>query len=405
MKVSSLIEFLQEVESINNDLINNNSILYFRGQSNKNWKPEPGIFRDNYLENEYKMFEEIINLKPEEFRKCENNLERLTLMQHYGLPTRLLDITNNPLVALYFATDTNINEDGKVFVYEEYQDIDYEKIVILSNFAKYRANSNIEELRKNIIKELGYEISFENMIKGINVEKIMVKAKLDNNRILKQSGAFYIFGNEFEDEYAEYLKESKLFDAKDEREKLIIKYFNKISKNKVKTMNYEEEKSIIVSKESKKEIRDFLSLIGINESTLFPELEYQAKHIKTKYQYLKTSENIIEDTEVEEFIEKEFLRFDSKKSKEDIKKNIIKSENLLKNKDRENIVNEIQNFIGNTNIYNELYKIFEENLLVDWKTRNSTLSSLKKELKRLFKKEGIDNKYVEEIVNILIEKY
>lgn len=41
------------------------------------------------------------------------------LAQHYGVKTRLLDVTLNPLVALYFAASSNPEEDGYIFFFIE----------------------------------------------------------------------------------------------------------------------------------------------------------------------------------------------------------------------------------------------------------------------------------------------
>ncbi len=47
----------------------------------------------------------------------EHDIDSLVYAQHNGLPTRLLDWSSNPLVALYFACSKDFDADGKVFVY------------------------------------------------------------------------------------------------------------------------------------------------------------------------------------------------------------------------------------------------------------------------------------------------
>lgn len=105
--INSVAEFLEALKK-KNEALEPKHTLFFRGQANKDWKEQPSIFRHpKLIENEKDMFYEIIARCPEEFRDCKNTFEYLVKMQHYGLPTRLLDVTENPLVALYFACQTS----------------------------------------------------------------------------------------------------------------------------------------------------------------------------------------------------------------------------------------------------------------------------------------------------------
>jgi type I restriction enzyme M protein len=53
-----------------------------------------------------------------------NDWEWLALGQHYGLPTRLMDWSKNPLVALYFACTENFDKDGAVYFARRINEID-----------------------------------------------------------------------------------------------------------------------------------------------------------------------------------------------------------------------------------------------------------------------------------------
>ena len=92
--------------------------IFYRGQSDKKYGLLPSIYREETLiQNEDKIFRDIIAQCPTDFKGSTSAFEKLVKMQHYSLPTRLLDITTNPLVAMYFACDDD-EVDGKLFRFE-----------------------------------------------------------------------------------------------------------------------------------------------------------------------------------------------------------------------------------------------------------------------------------------------
>lgn len=101
--------------------------LFYRGQSDVNYKLLPSLGRrirkELGSEGIYELYEEEIIRRvkleyPELFRDT-NTIDEMALMQHYGVPTRLLDVTENPLVALFFACRNNPKKNGEVFLFAE----------------------------------------------------------------------------------------------------------------------------------------------------------------------------------------------------------------------------------------------------------------------------------------------
>jgi type I restriction enzyme M protein len=95
----------------------------FRGVSNKDYKLIPKIGRRINSENniallktEQSMFDIFKRqAHPHLTYTPRNDYEWLTLAQHHGLPTRLLDWSLNPLVALYFAVERGKENDGALY--------------------------------------------------------------------------------------------------------------------------------------------------------------------------------------------------------------------------------------------------------------------------------------------------
>lgn len=273
VKIGSVRTLLDKLEVLSEAEYDDNVLVFYRGHSNKQFKLEPSIYRKHELiKNEDRLFKDIIARSPGDFRGCESTFEKLVKMQHYSLPTRLLDITTNPLVALYFACadSSQKDEDGKLYRFEikesQLKYFDSDAVSVVANIARRPIDFEIASIKggdrdkfnkKEAILYLLHEIRtekphFQPVIDKEDIEKVFcVKPILDNPRIIKQEGAFFLYG------------------IKDDKSKPADFLF--------------EYTTFMINKSDKKKILKQLESLGIDESTLFPEIEHVAKHLKEKY--------------------------------------------------------------------------------------------------------------------------
>ena len=217
-KIGSVRTLLGKLDELNEETYDDEDILFFyRGHSNSKYELKPSIYRNSHILKEDKLFKDIITRCPADFAECKCTFEKLVKMQHYSLPTRLLDITSNPLVALFFAcknyNPNDASEDGRLYRFEvNEKDVKYfdgDTVSVVSNISRRPKDFSIEKIKHMDKGEFNEQIQiqyllheirsekphFLDLIEPIHLERVFcVKPKLDNPRIIRQEGAFFIFG-------------------------------------------------------------------------------------------------------------------------------------------------------------------------------------------------------------------
>jgi len=271
--VGSVRTFLEYLEKLQDDA---EHVYFFRGHDDFTYKALPSIYRNQgWIKNEDILFKELILRCPNDFPGQQPTFQTLVKMQHYSLPTRLLDITANPLIALYFACQSNsFANSGEVIIYRvpkrEIKYYDSDTVSVISNISRRPAGfsmpgeDDVEKFNNDDqIKLLLHEIRsekpyFEAKILSSHLESVIcVKPKMDNARIIRQDGAFFLFG----------ISLTKLNPAK-----LPEKY----------TPPGNLPRLIVKADEKKKILKQLLSL-GITQGTIYPEIQQVAEFIKTLY--------------------------------------------------------------------------------------------------------------------------
>ena len=367
-EIDSVSSFISAVKSLKESADGTSTEIYFRGQDAEFWDIEPSVFRNGMLSIEHKLMQIPLQKIPTEFKEFHTVFDIMTKYQHYGMCTRLLDLTTNPLVALYFAckqhgNETYINDEneeshepyGVVYFTQNYYPslpTDLE-VQIISALAKYdlTKENTVEDVltklkRDRIIDDETKNkwLQKEGFSEFVNIiqRNYMVTPTYTNERLRKQSGVF-LLASLFTISNGADIAKSVISKSKDDLRKEFEKDF------------------FFVRGENKEAILKELDLYNINEATLFPELEHQLSYIK----YVN-SENVQAVAE--------FEKYESLSNVETIS-HILNDDNL-----NDYIIANLSNIlegIAKSDEVDDLKSIMQSNFAVDWYKRDSITSKIR----------------------------
>jgi len=275
--IGSVRTLLSELESLEKDP---DYEYFFRGHPNKDYRLVPSIYRNNgWIKNEHKMFRELVLRCPDDFHELDTTFQKLVKMQHYALPTRLLDLTGNPLIALLFACKDEKEKlvDGEMVIFripkKEIKYFDSDTVSVISNISKqpdnfiFRVKANetpVQFSEQDAIKLLVHDIRqekslFEPKIKSDHLKSVIcVKPMQDNPRIMRQDGSFFLFGvNKTKAEPA-HVPNGYKYTPKGLR--------------------------LIVRAAEKRKMRDQLEALGVSEGKIYPEIDSVALYVKGTFE-------------------------------------------------------------------------------------------------------------------------
>ncbi|MDE6705581.1 MAG: FRG domain-containing protein [Treponemataceae bacterium] len=337
MVIESLDEYVRFVDTLKTDFENP---VFYRGQTNANYLLSPSSLRNNPA-NENRMIEAFSRYFAHEVDACRNAVEKLALMQHFGLKTRFLDISENPLAALYFAcvpgkkfrTYPASNDNwGEIVLFREPEKDNNGKPArpktaessdasIIANTAFMERGFHLWKLGSLWKKDANQAYNEKHIdLKSIVRKSLIVRVPQNNPRIKNQRGAFiltnanmaciwkndkeikqgelteYILNSEESVTYASLLENSPFKADLDENKTWLMNFWKikpydddngfeefRTDPFDLRRLFYKDEKGIqqvvLIPPEAKGKIKAELARFNITEEFIYPDMDSVANEI------------------------------------------------------------------------------------------------------------------------------
>lgn len=279
-----------------NDIVSFNQLFLsnyiFRGQGDSMWPIESTLLRlvkrchsdrnDPNTANIYedKMIREVkykFPLYDSSIKIDEaNDVEWLSLMQHYGAPTRLIDFTSSIFIALFFALDGSFDKDSAIWAIRKF---DPEK----EHVKKYCEENNCCSVPRDVLNAYFHERanSFISKFQGKDgIDEIVpVYPNIANKRMAIQQGLFLMSTNlhkPFEEVFNNFtcLNENNVLHTKITN--LLNSSYHPLAKSGIKNLV---KVKITIPHKFKWELSRLLQQMNISAESLYPGLEGMAKSL------------------------------------------------------------------------------------------------------------------------------
>lgn len=239
--------------------------------------------------DETNLFEHLKVRVPSHQRTYRSAFEWLCLMQHYSVPTRLLDWSESLLPALYFAVRDDPDEAGELIVLNARRlnrDVkdrptlsppDEGAVVVRAEMAWTRLASKLRRKKTVVaaLEELGprLDVSGDGWLEPFRTPLAVFPNRL-NERMVFQASVFTLHGGKtyprgMARHYAPDTIPSPITIEdlnNSERRQPLLKRFS-------------------ISRRAKRQMLRDLSVLGIHEGTLFPEVDRQAVYLDSLWWY------------------------------------------------------------------------------------------------------------------------
>ena len=347
--LSEYMSLLKEIHTQNENRLKSKGIkcgsyFFYRGQNDIEFSYIPSALRfPNNINCEHLISKEYHRQLYELFDDCKNTMEEQVHMQHYEVGSRILDLLENPLIALWGACSQGSDTDGEankkygevsIWCLDRLNDklkvFDSSTVSVLANTSKCEQEFSLGHLETFYHKEHPSNIRDFIYLKDVLRSSVVVRPKYTNPRIKNQCSAFLIVNlnkmtdekNQFKNKFGISVEDFSKF-ILESKENINVKYINE-GKIKIPNMknphlltswdlcfekvhcdempfidsygcyqylynnsqNKNEIRPIfaIIPPDSKKSILKELEFIGITESFIFPERTNISKYIKNVFE-------------------------------------------------------------------------------------------------------------------------